>query len=63
MNEFLQVVLASLLLLLQFVIDPSNHLLVGLLLPNAIATHDDEVDVIRDVEATGVRVGGDGLLT
>jgi hypothetical protein len=61
-DYLLQVILASLLLLLQFVIDPSNHLLVGLLLPNAIATHDDEVNIVRDVEAVGVRVGGDGLL-
>lgn len=38
--------LGRLLFLIQFLGDPLDHILVGLDLPDAIAAHDDEIDVL-----------------
>lgn len=42
-------------------VDPLHGFFVGLLLPDAVAAHEDEVDVIRKIKLVGVWVGSDGL--
>ena len=49
-------------LFLERLIDPINHLFVRFLFPDAVAAHYYEVNVVRDVELVGVRIGSDSLL-
>ena len=46
----------------ELLVDPSNHLLVGFLLPDAVTTHYNEVSSSLEWVLIDVRVGSDSLL-
>ncbi len=46
----------------EFFVNPCNHLFVGFLLPNAVASHYDEVKICGHVVFEDIWVGSDRML-